>query len=151
MLIKNKQDWEKSISFYKKSLKRKTLNFKETQYLGSNKQQLQRRNSFYLRQLKHRATKAELEFGFLLCRFSKPFIFQKGFFNKFHRIADFYLPKYKIIFEIDGGYHKDIQKKDKLKDISIQKLYGIKTYRFLNEEVLENPEYVISKLTILII
>ena len=59
-------------------------------------------------------------------------MFQKGFLKPFHRIVDFYLPQYRLIIEIDGGYHNDTKDKDDIKG----KVWGrFKTLRILNEDV----------------
>lgn len=110
---------------------------------------LAKRNTKYLRQLRKKATNAEIKFGYVLCELKIPFIFQKGFFKPFHRIADFYVPKRKIIFEIDGGYHKNIKDRDDKKDSWYGIERGMKTIRVLNEEV-ENIEQLKERLASLI-
>lgn len=104
---------------------------------------LGRRNSLYKAQLKRKATEAEVAFGFILANSGvTPFSFQKGFFVPFHRIYDFYLPGHKIAFEIDGGYHLAIAEKDQRKDDWFKHKRGIRTFRFTNEQVLQNPDEV---------
>lgn len=62
-------------------------------------------------------------------------IISKGFIIKFY-IVDFCDPIHKIIFEVDGGYHKteDQQKKD-IKRTRVLNALGYKVYRITNEEV----------------
>lgn len=59
-----------------------------------------------------------------------------------HRfIADFYCVKLNLIIEIDGDSHKNKTKTDIKRDKFLQQI-GIKTIRFTNDQVLNNPEYV---------
>lgn len=98
----------------------------------------QRNNFKYRRQLINRATKEELIFKNWLEKNNIKFMFQKGFLLPFHRIVDFYIPKKKIIIEIDGGYHKNPAEnmKDRWKDKRFFEDRGMKTFRIKNEEVL---------------
>jgi very-short-patch-repair endonuclease len=98
---------------------------------------LQRRNNKYRNELKNKATKQELIFKNYLEEKRIKFIFQKGFLKPFHRIVDFYIKRYRLIVEIDGGYHKDIAEKDKYKDKTWRRF---KTLRILNEQV-DNGTY----------
>lgn len=42
------------------------------------------------------------------------FVFQKAFFNDFYFcIVDFFLPKLNLIIEVDGGYHRRKDRKEK--------------------------------------
>jgi very-short-patch-repair endonuclease len=105
----------------------------------------QKRNFLYVKQLRENPTKAEsivLDFfnsNFKSLGLKKPPIFQKGFLKPYHRIVDFYIPKRKIIIEIDGGYHSMTQAKDIKKD-SDWFLRGFKTLRVSNTQV-ENGMY----------
>jgi len=87
--------------------------------------------------LKKRATKSETIFMNRLTDLGVRYMFQKGFIkgNNFC-IADFYLPKYKLVIEIDGGYHlTDEQiKRDKNKD-NYYKERGFKVLHIKNEDV----------------
>lgn len=58
------------------------------------------------RQLKRKATSAEIQMKKILLSMDVDFMFQKGFVagNGFY-ICDFYLPKYKLCIEVDGEYH----------------------------------------------
>lgn len=55
-------------------------------------------------------------------------------------IADFYLPYYNLIIEIDGGYHNEVEQieKDKIRDITIRKKLKCKIFRFKNNDVYDN-------------
>lgn len=48
---------------------------------------------------------------------------------------DYYLPKEKIAVEIDGGYHKDRKREDKLRDSDFSSI-GIRTIRIKASDVL---------------
>ena len=50
-------------------------------------------------------------------------------------ISDFYCAKAKLIVEIDGGYHKNQEEEDAIRDEIISSK-GFKVIRFTNEEVL---------------
>lgn len=54
-------------------------------------------------------------------------------------VVDFYDEKNKLAIEIDGNSHKRYsrQLKDKMKELMLLEVYGIKTIRFTNEEVEE--------------
>lgn len=99
----------------------------------------QRNNFKYLPKLKLNITLSEEIFKKFLEENKVRFIFQKGFLNPYHRIVDFYIPKKKIIIEIDGGYHTmtSTTKKDKYKDLIFFKDRGFTTIRITNEEVLD--------------
>ena len=94
----------------------------------------QRNNSKYRLELKKKATKQELIFKKFLEENHIKFIFQKGFLKPFHRIVDFYIKKYRLIIEIDGGYHKNCIAKDSYKDKIWLKL-KFRTLRISNEDV----------------
>lgn len=94
----------------------------------------QRNNSKYRIKLKNKATTEELIFKNFLEKKQIKFIFQKGFLSPFHRIVDFYIKKYRLIIEIDGGYHNNIKYKDNIKD-KIWKDKKFKTLRILNEQI----------------
>ena len=100
----------------------------------------QRRNSKYRNDLKKKATPQEIVFKRFLESNGVKFIFQKGFLQPFHRIADFYIKKFRLIVEIDGGYHKECALKDRIKD-DIWAKRRFRTLRILNEDV-DNGNYV---------
>jgi very-short-patch-repair endonuclease len=60
-------------------------------------------------------------------------------------IADFYCPKARLIIEVDGGQHYDIEgsEKDRGRDDYMAKT-GITVLRFSNSEVLGNIEAVLE-------
>lgn len=95
---------------------------------------LQSRNSKYREELKKNATKEEIIFKKFLEKEKIKFIFQKGFLKPYHRICDFYIKKYRLIVEIDGGYHQSasVIYKDKVKD---QVWSRFRTLRLTNEEI----------------
>jgi very-short-patch-repair endonuclease len=98
----------------------------------------QNRNFIFRKQLTEKATSQELIFKEYLEQKNIYFKFQKGFLKPFHRIVDFYLPKLRMIVEIDGGYHKGIIMKDEYKD----KIWSrFRTLRILNEDV-DNGNYI---------
>ena len=63
-------------------------------------------------------------------------------------IADFYCHEVKLIIEIDGGIH--LRPENKEYDISrdtILKEFQIEILRFTNDEVINEPDLVIEKIT----
>lgn len=98
----------------------------------------QRNNSKYKIELIKRATKEELIFKQYLDDNHIRYMFQKGFLKPFHRIVDFYLPQYRLIIEIDGGYHNDTKDKDAKKDLIWNRF---RTLRILNCDI-HNGNYV---------
>lgn len=101
--------------------------------------------------LEHKPTKAEILFEDILKEYKVKYIKQKGFVAKCNTclIADFYIPKpYKLIIEIDGGYHLDRKNKDYGRDRFFLFERGINTLRFTNEEVYDK-EFVLKKLSFL--
>ena len=60
-----------------------------------------------------------------------PVLTEKSFFT-----ADFYLPKYKLLIEIDGGYHNTPEQimRDTMKDC-VYKSLGYNVLRIKNKEV----------------
>lgn len=96
----------------------------------------QKVNSRYIKELRKKATKAEIIVKQFLESSEVYFIFQKGFLNPFHRIADFYLPApIKLIIEIDGEYHLQTKERDFLKDRIWLLERGIRTIRITNRDV----------------
>ncbi len=91
----------------------------------------------YRSELISNRTNAEKVFAYILNRLNITFKEQFIIYNsKSFYIVDFYLPKYKIIFEIDGKHHYTQAglKKDAIRDAYISTLnYNVK--RFRNEEV----------------
>ena len=62
-------------------------------------------------------------------------------------IADFYCHEKKLVIEIDGNYHLEIDQKeyDKYRSDDIEEL-GISVIRFTNDEVITDIESVVSKI-----
>ena len=59
-----------------------------------------------------------------------------------HRfIVDFYCVKLSLVIEIDGNSHDKKKRTDIERDKFLYQI-GIKTIRFTNEEVLNNPDYI---------
>lgn len=83
---------------------------------------------------RHNATESEKKFKAKLQFNNIKYEFQKSFIDKNDwYIADFYLPDYKILVEIDGGYHKE--NNQKVKDRRKTKFYkelGYKVLRLKN-------------------
>ena len=92
-------------------------------------------------------TPAERQFKAILERKKFNFTFQKVIkTKKKYRIVDFYLEDYKIVVEVDGGYHEapDQQKADWERTIALEKA-GHKVIRFTNEEVFHLGEDKIAE------
>ena len=62
-------------------------------------------------------------------------------------IVDFYCEEYKLILEIDGGYHARYKQHDKERS-EILAIYENTVLRFTNYEVENNLEMVLSKISI---
>jgi len=60
-------------------------------------------------------------------------------------IADFYCPKSRLVIEVDGGQHLDVEarEKDRERDNYMEKA-GITVLRFTNNDVLGNIESVLK-------
>lgn len=78
-----------------------------------------------------RLMQAKLRFAGITAVFQYPVIFSGGYI-----IADFYLPRFGVILEIDGGYHQTEEqiKKDLAKD-NAYKSHGYNVVRIKNTEV----------------
>jgi len=61
-------------------------------------------------------------------------------------IADFYCHEKKLVIELDGKIHERQKEQDKLRT-EIINLLGIRVIRFKNEEVEQNIDNVLSKIT----
>jgi hypothetical protein len=87
-------------------------------------------------------TPAILKIANILDSLNIHYIREKGFMKnlKSFVLADFYLPRpYKIVIEVDGGYHNDPRQKnyDNYKD-KYYKSRKFKVLRLTNQQVLEN-------------
>ncbi len=62
-------------------------------------------------------------------------------------IVDFYCDELKLIIELDGEVHQDINQKERdlLRDNSLKSM-GLTVLRFKNHEVLGNPELFLTKI-----
>lgn len=94
----------------------------------------QKNNHKYLKVLRANPTWEELIVKDYLDDIGVEHIFQKGFLKPFHRIVDFYIPKKKLIIEVDGSAHKFKKRKDGRKDREWLSKRGIKTLRIRNDE-----------------
>ncbi len=67
---------------------------------------------------------------------------QEGF------VLDFYCAEHRLGIEVDGGIHTNSEQKeyDKLRSEELNKIYGITTLRFTNEQVLEKIDEVLEKI-----
>ena len=112
------------------------------------KKRRKRANQFQ-KMLLHKPTFAELKFKDILDEIKNDNIkcnyeFQRKIFGKekFY-IADFYIWKEKIVFEIDGGVHNDRFENDKEREIDILENASVRLLvRFPNEYVLNNSNEV---------
>jgi len=89
-----------------------------------------------LNTLRINATKSELKMIDLLNEIKVKYIFQKGFIKgNFYCIVDFYLPKYRLCIEVDGGYHftDEQRKKDYAKDNYLKNERKFKVLRISNK------------------
>lgn len=59
-------------------------------------------------------------------------------------IADFYIPLWRLVIEIDGGYHAGRSAQDKKRDSDLAKL-GFTTIRFTNHEVMTDIQAVLKR------
>lgn len=95
-------------------------------------------------------TPAEKTFKALLKGLKIEYEFQKIIYTntKFY-IVDFYIPKNKIVFEVDGEYHdtKEQKNRDKERTAILKENRIVDIYRFTNSDVLDNIRYVTDRLT----
>ncbi len=76
-------------------------------------------------------------------------------FRRQHSVAnfilDFYCPEKKLAIELDGAHHYTPEgiEKDKNRDAYLE-LHGIKTIRFENKRVFEEPSWVIREIELVI-
>lgn len=94
----------------------------------------------YATRMRKNPTEAEKEFSEILkdecINFEQQYpVMFKGENNQY--ILDFFLPDYNVCVEIDGGYHKrkEQREKDKKRDILLTRC-GIKVFRFTNKDIL---------------
>lgn len=98
---------------------------------------MQWRATRFSTELKGKATPSEIRFKQKLSYFKFTVNFQKPFTdNKKHTyIADFYIPRYGLIIELDGGYHGTAQRReyDSKRDRWFYN-HGYQVWRMTNEE-----------------
>lgn len=93
-------------------------------------------------------TKAERSFLYQLKQTDIKYQFQKGFIAGCNfAIADFYFPDYKIVLEIDGGYHNTPKQqiRDKYRTEYLNKR-GVRVIRISNKQAFEFKFYNLYKL-----
>jgi very-short-patch-repair endonuclease len=96
-------------------------------------------------------TKAEDQFLFLLYQVRKYLRFKDIDFGRIEPqeiifsntaltgyIADYFLPRLNLIFEIDGGYHQERKEYDEKRDDYIVKKIQCKIIRYTNEQVFKS-------------
>lgn len=93
------------------------------------------RNFKFVKEQRAKPTKAEMIVAQYLIKEGIYFIFQKGFIKPFHRIVDFYLPKRKIIIEVDGKIHDFLVEKDLEKDVRWATERDMQGIRIKNEQI----------------
>ena len=96
----------------------------------------QSRCSKFRAELLSRQTPSELKFAKMLQEHEIAFIPQKGFTSQgMTCIVDFYLPKYKLCIELDGGYHFEQEqiKKDENRDYYLTKIRRFAVARIPNK------------------
>jgi very-short-patch-repair endonuclease len=112
----------------------------------------QKKLRFYQNCLKKYPTVAEIRFRYALCKYfginfefdfrngkNLPWREQRQFhFPKQNKgyIVDFYLPKYKIVFEVDGSSHEGRENYDKKRD-KLLRSRKIKVFRIKNEQTVD--------------
>jgi very-short-patch-repair endonuclease len=101
--------------------------------------------------LRKNATTAEKTLWKYLKQFrSEGFVFRRQHPLDFF-IADFYCDKIKLVIEVDGDIHlseKNIEYDDN-RTGELER-FGLKVIRFKNEEIMNDPERVISEIKIII-
>ena len=55
-------------------------------------------------------------------------------------IADFYVPSYKLVVEVDGGIHRALRERDRVRDAELARLYGVRVLR-IDAELVERDVY----------
>lgn len=124
--------------YFERAYKGQKENDDSTWYWQQKQKSKQRKKlaNFYVSENKAKATKAEWIFFTFLCSQKIKFRFQKLFMGgrKFY-IADFYLPKEKVIIEIDGDSHIGKEEYDKERDNFFINVKRIGIIHFKNEQI----------------
>ncbi len=92
---------------------------------------------YYKKQNSLNPTDSELELIMKLDECKIKYEFQKYFFTSARScIADFYIPKYRLVIEVDGGYHSSYRQivRDAEKDMFYMDM-GLRLIRIKNEDV----------------
>jgi very-short-patch-repair endonuclease len=97
-----------------------------------------KQHAIFVAQRKQRSTPAENLFCNYLAALGLSYRFQQGFYTPYYRIADFYLPAYSMIIEIDGPCHDP--EEDRRRDEWFEHARGIRTLRLTNDRIL-NGEF----------
>ena len=101
------------------------------------------------RNLRQRETEAEQFLWEILrnrklnnLKFRRQHPVQEGF------VLDFYCAEHRLAIELDGGIHKNPEQKayDTLRTDELNKIYGITTLRFTNEQVLDKIDTVLEEI-----
>jgi len=94
--------------------------------------------SKYKNNLKRKATPSELVLLDLFKKAKIRAMFQKGFIADAFYIVDFYIPKWRLCVEVDGGYHFTPEQieKDKCRDFYLTNKRKLNVLRLTNEEVM---------------
>jgi very-short-patch-repair endonuclease len=100
--------------------------------------------NYYAYSLAKHPTQAEIRFYEILksMRLHKGLLFQSIILNY---IVDFMLPKHRIAIEIDGSSHINKQEYDESRTKVLNE-NNIVVLRFSNQEVFENPKFIIDRL-----
>ena len=98
------------------------------------------------KELRNNLTPSELKLWNYLRKNINGHKFRRHFFIDMF-IADFYCHKAKLVIEIDGGVHNNIEQQEYDLGRTLElKNFGIKVIRFTNKEVNENIQEVICKI-----
>lgn len=91
----------------------------------------------FQKELRENATEAEKIFYKYLEDHRVNFEFQKILCPDKCYIVDFFLVDYKVVVEIDGGYHdnEEQQQKDWQRSLEIYRKFGYKTFRLKNNQI----------------
>jgi very-short-patch-repair endonuclease len=116
---------------------------------------LKQRVTLLARSLRRNQTEAERIFWskvrnkqFLGYKFLRQHPVFYGYFNKVrYFIVDFYCHELKLVIEIDGGIHKRQRDHDQIRTDILKSQCGLRVIRFSNEEVIDDIDRVLLKLT----
>jgi len=107
-----------------------------------------RSRRLFIRRLHRRFTHAEGIMSNILYHLGLRYLFQYQFKRGHFKIyvADFYIPRYNLVVEVDGGYHSDRKDYDQKRSSFLESTYSVKVIRFTNSEILNNPDSVKTEL-----